>query len=118
MQHAPLQNHGQKFPTVLKVLIAAYALLAIFILLANNVPGSLGDAVQWVALPITVAGIVLGVSMFGYGVSLALKKENPGAVRILAPIAGLAVGFVIFMGGIFLGLTASESNAHEGGGGS
>ncbi len=101
-----------------KIFIAIYAVLAVFILLGADTYGAIGDWVRMTTIPMFVTAILLAVSLLSYGIQLSTKKESPMVVRVLAPIVGLAVGAAVFMGGAFIALTALMSNVREGGGGS
>ena len=103
------------FTTWLRICMAVYAVLAVSILLGNNVEGAIGDSVRWLTIPMFIAGICLGLSLLGGSLAVATKKENSLMVRFLSPLVGLAVGSVVFFGGGMLAITAMMSNVKEGG---
>lgn len=106
---------SSRFSKYVRYMMMLYGALAIFILAGQNVSGPIGDTVHDLTAPIFILGVILGLSYLGLGVSIASNKEYPTGIRILAPIVGLAIGFVVFLGGAWLSLIASESNVHEGG---
>jgi hypothetical protein len=98
-----------------KIFISLYAVLAAVISFGNNVSGPVGDFVRYLTLPMFGVGAGLGIIIFIYGINISAKKDRPMVVRILSPIVGLAVGFVVFIGAAWLALIASLSNVHESG---
>ena len=99
----------------IKIIVTTYAVCATYILLGANVPGIIGNSVNFLSLPMFIAGSFLGIFILGYGISISLKKENRMVVRILSPFVGVTAGFIVFVFGALMTLGAIFSNVPAGG---
>jgi hypothetical protein len=110
---SPKNDTPPTLSRTITVLFSIYGIIAVCILLGQNVPGTVGDSVRWLTLPMWGAGLGLGLAILYYGITIVGEKNRPMIVRVLSPLVGLAVGLVVFFGAIFFAITASLSNVTE-----
>src|ERR1700683_715572 len=101
---------------ILTTLMGIYGVLTVVILLGNNTPTFIGNDMPWLFFPMLFVAFGLGLCLLASGIDAASNKEIYMVIRILAPLVGLAAGFVVFAGGVVLAFIALASNINESGG--